>query len=104
MGYSTDLFGQFKLSKPLSAPQAERLRQVYDSRHEEPDMWQQEKIQYAIAGNCDVSIEHRELLNTPDCAWYRAEESYQGPGKLYPSHYCQWILSDDLSYLRWDGG
>jgi hypothetical protein len=119
MGYTIDYTGRFNLNKPLTEEHAQFLKDFSKTRHYhrawkpeeengiwfvdpecklEPDFFDEEykKVLYAIPYN----NEKRKAYELEK--WGCISINEVNPGM--PSFYCQWVPTEDMTGIEWDGG
>lgn len=120
MGYTIKYSGRFNLNKSLTDDQAKFLRDFAATRHYsrawkedeengkwfvdpdckfEPDFFndkEYEKVLYAKPYN------HKKRKAYELEKWGCADYSEVNPGM--PSFYCQWVPTEDMMGIEWDGG
>lgn len=109
MGYTTDFEGRFVLNRPLEQKHADYIRKFSDTRRMKRDARKTcrrpDPIRKAVGlptgkegayfvGAGDYAGQER----TPDI------RSYNDPPTGQPGLWCQWVPTEDLKGIEWDGG
>lgn len=104
MGYNTNFSGSFDLDEPLTKEQIAYLTEFSRTRRMKRDLECIEKINdlLRLAVGLQIGI---------DGGYYVASDTddssvinYNHPPEGQPGFYCQWIPSEDGTYISWDGG
>lgn len=109
MGYTTDFYGQFELDAPLTKEQANYLTQFCQTRRMKRDVT-------AMTEMPDPIREAVGLPLGPEGAYFvggggmmgqehdASVVEYNHPPQSQPGPWCQWVPTDDLTGIEWDGG
>lgn len=87
MGYTTDFWGEVNVEPPLNQHEVAYLKDFAGSRR----MDREEGPYHAVPGS-DFGQNHAPGIR-----------NYNGPSAGQPGLWCQWLPSDDGSYIAWDG-
>jgi len=109
MGYTTEFSGQFDLDKPLTPEHAAYLRQFAQMRHMERNAVKTAKLDDSIreAVGLPVGPEGAYFVRDGDRYGQFSRPDvldYNKPPKGQPGLWCQWVPTDDLKGIEWDGG
>jgi hypothetical protein len=109
MGYTTDFHGQFDLDRPLTLEHAAYLRKFAQTRRMKRDAAKTELRDDPIRKAVGLPV-------GPEGAYFVGEEGYYGqstrpdvvdrndPPEGQPDLWCQWVPTEDLEGIEWDGG
>lgn len=109
MGYKTEFFGKFDFDKPVSKEFAEyinrfsntrRMKRRNDAIKTEYPNWKD----YCFNGELGKQGEyfaHDDGINGQTID--RSVIDCNKPSKTQPSLWCQWVITNDLEHLKWNG-
>jgi len=109
MGYTTEYYGVFKLSKPLTAAQAAYLKAFSETRR----MARRSEVVEAMddpvrqAVNLPVGDDGEYFVGGTGFYGQDKDRSiihYNRPPKSQPGIWCHWIPTEDGAGIEWDGG
>jgi len=109
MGYSTDYYGTFRLSKPLTEDQAKYLKKFNETRR----MARNESIvetmddPVRMAVNLPVGAEGEYFVGGIGYMGQDNDNSvmdHNHPPGTQPGLWCQWIPNEAKNGIEWDGG
>ena len=95
MGYSTDFSGEFEINRPVDYETGKLLNGLNQTRRMARDV----DDKYGTEGEFYVEGKGYMGQDRDDTII-----DYNRPPKTQPSLWCQWELTEDGKYIRWDGG
>ena len=95
MGYTTDFSGRFEIDRQVDYETGKLLNGLNQTRRVARDV----DDKYGIEGEFYVEGEGNRGQDRDDTII-----DYNRPPKTQPSLWCQWELTEDGKYIRWDGG
>ena len=103
MGYTTDFVGRFILNRKLDDKLAKYLRDFSDTRHMRRDL---PKDKYGVEGEFYVAPGANTLGSDTDGKDPYKDKiiDHNQQPHTQPGLWCQWIPSEDLMGIEWDGG
>lgn len=109
MGYTTDFSGEFKLDKPLSAPQAAFLKKFNETRRMKRDAEIAETLPDPVreAAGLPIGFDGGYFVGAPGLFGQDRDASvidYNRPAEGQPSLWCQWTPNETGTAIEWDGG
>jgi len=109
MGYTTEFYGKFELNKPIDQELAQYINRFSNVRHMKRDIKKTKLIypnwkELCYKGDLGAEGEYLAIYSedfgqehTPDIIDYNRQPSTQ------PGLWCDWIVSDDLESIEWNG-
>ena len=101
MGYHTDFEGRFQLSKPATEQQIAYLNRFSETRRVKRDVNILKETQgVAYSFNDEYGIEGEYFVG--ECE--KSIININRPPSTQPGLWCDWVLTEDGTYLQWNGG
>jgi len=107
MGYDTQFRGRFDLDRPLTQNQALYLKKFADTRR----MFRSQKATAILPDEVRIAV---HLPPGIDGEFYVGDDineailtsviDYNEPPRTQPGLWCQWVPTQDLQGIEWDGG
>jgi predicted DNA-binding WGR domain protein len=104
MGYTTNFSGKFKITPPMSVDHANYLRAFSDSRRTKRISYLSQSSPDPLRNrvNLPLGVEGEFIVNETGWSYDRSND-VNTPPKTQPSLYCQWTVTNDNSFLEWNG-
>jgi hypothetical protein len=108
MGYTTDFIGNFELDKPLTKDQFRYLVAFSDTRRmrRDPSIAREFKDKRRKAVNLPIGNEGEFYVGDQSNFGQAHDASvtnYNAPPYTQPGLWCQWVPTDDLQGIEWNG-
>jgi len=110
MGYTTDLFGRFDLSRPLTGIERNYINDFSETRRMGRKV---DELMETYKGRGGFPFEDDTIVRTPeeiygvDGAYYIGEDAcikdYNQPPLGQPGLWCQWVTNEEGTQIEWDG-
>jgi hypothetical protein len=108
VGYTTEFEGTFTLNSPLTELEAEYLRKFSGTRRMQRNTAEVEKLPDPVREAVKLPVSHEGAYFVGGAGWAGQDRDdsiveYNDPPHGQPGLWCQWVPTEDLKGIEWDG-